>query len=125
MHLQLVLSPEFSSPILPSCSLRSLVEVPEASALKKRGKKKIDVIFWGHACRVGVLLLAESYLSDTRMEKWCREDQRGLERACVLECASFHAAHENELCVFESFLAGEKIGLWSSFPVEETTSLSR
>lgn len=49
----------------------------------------MDVFSLGHACRVAVLLLAESHLSDTQVQKWCREDQRGLERACMLEWALF------------------------------------
>lgn len=71
-----------------------------------------------------VLLLAESHLSGTQVQKWCRADQKGLERACMLEWALFYAVHEHELCIFESFLAGEKIGLWGSLLVEETESMS-
>ena len=69
-------------------------------------------------------MLAESYLSDTQVQKWCGDNQGGLERACVLEWALFYAVQEHELCIFEILLAGEKTGLWGSLPVEETESLS-
>lgn len=68
---------------------------------------------WGSCCW-------QSYLSDTQLQKWCGDDQGCLERACVLEWT----IHEYEPCIFESPLAGEKIGLWGSLPVEETKSLS-
>lgn len=55
MHLQLVLPPEFNRPSLPSCSLTSLLEVPEASALKRKKKYYVGFFWamlaeWGSCC---------------------------------------------------------------------------
>lgn len=109
MHLQPVLCPEINCPILPSRSPGSFVEVSEASALKKTN---IDE-FSGPCLQSGVLLLAESNISDTQVQKWCGKDQGGLERACVLEWALFYTVHQHELSIFRSLLAG-KIRLWGS-----------
>lgn len=96
MHLQPVFSPEISCPILLSGSPSSYVEASEASALKKTNIGE----FSGPCLQSGVLLRAESDISDTEVQKWCGKDHGGLERACVLEWALFYAVHQHELSIF-------------------------
>lgn len=98
VHLQLVLSPEFSCPILPFCSLSFLVEVPDISALKKEKKKSVFLFLESCLQTGGPAAGSQTSLTP--------RSRTGVERPG--DGALFYADHECELRIFESLLAGER-----------------